>query len=296
MRCLHPHCPMGGGLPTWQDVAGHVDVRASVGQRAALVAALDANFARAPSNPPIVAAPPTGNQALLKRLMSACPCLFNQVTGITATPRAVAHLCEISLNARITSANVHQAFLVQHPNSPGFTAPPVIPCTDGGGVMEMLCSEALESAGILRMKLDAAGWPVWTMPGHTLLNEGRMNALRAFGDILIPCGPTNIVISVKSEAARERLLYSSNAIEGVGFGFFNQPQEFWTQERMGLFKRMGFSAIYMPAGTHQAVMSHLTGAGTAGRAVNVNGTALYRPLDDFGADMARVVGKSALDL
>jgi hypothetical protein len=160
----------------------------------------------------------------------------------------------------------------------------------------MLCSEALESAGILRMPLDATGWPVWTMPGHVLLNEGRMSDLRAFGDILIPCAPTNIVISVKSEAARERLLYSSNAIEGVGFGFFNQPREFWTRKRMGLFKRMGFSAIYMPAATHQAVVTHLNAAGTSGHAVNVNGTALYRPLDAFGADMARVVGKSALDL
>jgi hypothetical protein len=64
------------------------------------------------------------------------------------------------------------------------------------------------------------------MPGHILLNEGPMQSLQALGDILIPCAPTNLVISVKSEVARERLLYSANSIEGVGFGFFKEPEEF----------------------------------------------------------------------
>jgi hypothetical protein len=113
---------------------------------------------------------------------------------------------------------------------------------------------------------------------------------------MVPCAPTNLVISVKSEAARERLLYSSNSIEGIGFGFFNQASEFWSIDRMRLYKRMGFSAIYMPASTHAEVAARLAGSNTAMHAVNVNGTALYRRLDDFGADMARVVGKSSLDL
>jgi hypothetical protein len=109
--------------------------------------------------------------------------------------------------------------------------------------MKFLCSEVLRSAGIPPMELDQQKWPIWQMPGHVLLNEGKMNALRAFGDILIPCAPTNLVISVKSEAARERPLYSSKAIEGIGFGFFKEPDEFWTESRMALYKRMGFSVI-----------------------------------------------------
>lgn len=100
---------------------------------------------------------------------------------------------------------------------------------------------------------------------------------------------------MKSEAARERLLYSSNSIEG-GFGFFNQAEEFWTTSRMGLFKRVGFSAIYMPKETHAAVMSRVTAEGRERHAVNVNGTDLVRPLNKFGEDMRRVVGRSALDL
>jgi hypothetical protein len=222
--------------------------------------------------------------------------LFNQVEGKQATPRATAHLCEITLGAHIDSANVHQAFLIQHPRNPLYAAPPAIACPDGGTIMEMLCSEVLEAAGVPRMELDGSNWPIWRMPGHMLLNEGKMDGLRAFGDLLIPCAPTNLVISVKSEAARERLLYSSNSIEGIGFGFFNEAREFWSTDRMRLYKRMGFSAIYLPAGTHAEIADRLAATNTAMHAVNLNGTALYRRLDDFGADMARVVGKSSLDL
>ena len=159
--------------------------------------------------------------------------------------------------------------------------------------MEMLCSEVLTSAGILPMPLGTGSWPDWKMPGHVLLNEGKMARLQALGDILIPCAPTNLIISVKSEVARERLLYSANSIEGIGFGFFKQADEFWTSSRMSLYKRMGFTAIYMPDETHHAVMSHVVAQGEERHAVNINGTELYRPLSVFADDMLRVVGKSS---
>jgi hypothetical protein len=131
------------------------------------------------------------------------------------------------------------------------------------------------------------------MPGHILINKGKMGALRALGDILIPCAPTNLVISVKSEAARERLLYSANSIEGIGFGFFSQPEEFWTESRMSLYKRMGFSAIYMPKSTHNKVLTRITAEKSERHAVNINGNDLYRPLERFSDDMLRVVGRSS---
>jgi hypothetical protein len=143
------------------------------------------------------------------------------------------------------------------------------------------------------MPLGEDKWPVWHMPGHILLNEGKMAALKALGDILVPCAPTNLIISVKSEVARERLLYSANSIEGVGFGFFREPDEFWTVSRMSLYKRMGFSAIYMPDSTHQEVMDHLAEKKSTRHAVTINGTDLYRPLSLFGDDMLRVVGRSS---
>jgi hypothetical protein len=169
-----------------------------------------------------------------------------------------------------------------------------VPSKEGGTVMEMLCSEVLSSAGIPAMALDQDRWPIWKMPGHVLLNEGRMADLQAFGDIMIPCGPNNLVISVKSEAARERLLYSANSIEGIGFGFFNEAKEFWTDSRMNLYKHMGFSAIYLPDSTHSQIVTRLAQDKTESRAVNVNGTALYRPLTTFTADMLKVVGRHSL--
>ena len=139
---------------------------------------------------------------------------------------------------------------------------------------------------------DDGKWPVWNMPGHISLNSGAMRDLKAFGDILIPAAPSNLIISVKSEAARERLLYSANMIEGIGFGFFNDPSEFWTGSRMRLLKRMGFSAIYLPVGTFEIIMDHIIAEGDEAHSVNVNGTALYRPHTIFGEDMRRVVGRS----
>lgn len=228
----------------------------------------------------------------LKALLLLCPCLYNQI-DIAASPRAVVHFCEMTLGVPITAANVYSAFQIQHPKTRAFSVPLLKSAKDGGTVMEMLCSEVLTNESIPAMPLKADTWPEWHMPGHVLLNEGGMGALRAFGDILVPCAPTNLVISVKSEAARERLLYSANSIEGVGFGFFNQPSEFWTVSRMTLYKRMGFSAIYMPDATHAAIMSHLAAEGTTAHAVNINGSDLYRPLSVFGQDMRRVVGRSS---
>jgi len=146
------------------------------------------------------------------------------------------------------------------------------------------------------MKFDEDGWPVWRMPGHILLNKGKMISVKAFGDILIPVAPSNIIISVKSQAARERLLYSANMIEGVGFGFFDQPQEFWTKSRMNLFKRMGFTAIFLPDATHADLMDHIHREQIESFAVNINGKDLYRRLSQFGADMRGIVGKTSLNL
>lgn len=300
MNCLHPFCPMSVSSisPDWASVVGHHDLNIKLSDQATVAAFLNANF-RAPgtwtSAEPL--SPPV-TKALLKRLLDSCPCLFTQIE-IAPTARAVVHLCELTLGEKITSANVHEAFLIQHPRAgtpPWKYSPRRSPKGIGGSIMEFLCSEVLTAAGIPMMSLDKARWPLWKMPGHIIMNEGKMSALKAFGDILIPCAPTNLVISVKSEAARERLLYSANSIEGIGFGFFNQAKEFWTISRMSLYKRMGFSAIYMPDETHRSIMGRLLAEGTESHAVNVNGSALYRPLTQFGDDMRRVVGRSSLQL
>lgn len=275
----------------WDEAVDHPALKLTSARRTTVLRELSRRFG-ALANPPVARRPPSLSKGQLKALLALCPCLFNQIK-VAPSARGVVHFCEIALGERITSKNVHKAFLAQHPRAPKFNPPPLRGAKSGGTIMEMLCSEVLASAGIPAMTLRADKWPEWTMPGHVLLNDGKMAALKALGDILIPCAPTNIVISVKSEVARERLLYSANAIEGVGFGFFKEPQEFWTESRMSLFKRMGFSAIYMPDGTHKAVIRHLKEKDTTRHAVNINGTDLYRPLSQFGDDMLRVLGRSS---
>jgi hypothetical protein len=293
MRCLHPYCPAGGGLASWTEVLEHPDLKLTAAARPAALQALDADFDVPPSSPAMPRQAPPLTIAALKRLLTLCPCLFNQL-DIAATAHATVHFCELTLGELITSANVHAAFLVQHPTKgPPYNPGPVESCKAGGTVMELLCSEVLTNAGIPAMSVKANGWPEWQMPGHVLLNQGKMSSLQALGDLLVPCAPTNLVISVKSEVARERLLYSANSIEGIGFGFFREPEEFWTESRMALYKRMGFTAIYMPDETHAAVMTHVAGAGSERHAVNINGTDLYRPLSRFGDDMQHVVGRSS---
>jgi hypothetical protein len=293
MRCLHPHCPMNLQPSTWQQVVADPYLNLPPKDQAEVANWLNVHFASGPTMPPTPRQRPAMAEAALMRLLMLCPCLFNQI-DIATTATAVVHFCELTLGQRITALNVHAAFFVQHPKLlPHFDPAPIQPCANGGAVMEMLCSEVLASAGIPPMPPDSEGWPRWEMPGHVLLNKGKMSRLQALGDILIPCAPTNLIISVKSEVARERLLYSANSIEGIGFGFFKEPQEFWTSSRMSLYKRMGFTAIYMPDGTHKAVMDRVLEAGKERHAVNINGTALYRPFTVFADDMRRVIGKSS---
>jgi hypothetical protein len=294
MKCMHPYCPMGDGAANWGDVVDTGALKARLADRSALLGNLS-SF-RAPTTPSSLLPPPTSNSALLTRLLALCPCLYNQL-DIRCSPQGIVHLRELTLTARITSANVVSAFDVQHPGkAPDFRYGPGQKGADAGSIMEALCSEVLDNEGIPAMDLDRNSWPVWRMPGHIMLNAGKMRAVKAFGDILIPAAPSNIIISVKTQAARERLLYSANMIEGVGFGFFDEPSEFWSQSRMNLFKRMGFTAIYLPDSTHTALTAHITSSHLESFAVNINGKELYRSLSRFGADMRTIVGRTTLEL
>lgn len=284
---------MGAGLSSWNDVACDEAVKLQASEVAAFVTHMETHYtthlAAAPSQHPL----PPITAAALKRLLREALCLFNQIDK-PATPSAIVHFCELSLGSKIDSRNAWEAFLFQHPKQGSDFVHGLNGRSGGGGtVMELLCSEILTNAGIPRMPLDADGWPKWAIPGHALLNEGKLGRWKALGDILVPCAPTNLVISVKTQSARERLLYSSNSIEGIGFGFFNQPNEFWTVSRMTLFKRMGFTAIYLPDHTHAEILKKLRSDKTEVHNTNVSGSALYRSIQDFGGDILNVVGKSS---
>lgn len=157
--------------------------------------------------------------------------------------------------------------------------------------MEALCSEVLQNHGVPHMEMDSDGWPEWSSPAHVSLNRGKMRKVKLYGDLMIPSAPHNVLISVKSEAARERFIVSGNRLESVGFGFFNDPSEFWTSSRMDLLKRWGFAAVYMPGATVLAIEEHLRQKNTSSHNVNINGRPLFRALTEFGPDMYRIAGK-----
>jgi len=285
---------MGSGAVNWDEVVNSDLLRAGPAHRNGLLRELSA-FRRLRRRSPQLPSP-TPNRALLVRLLKLCPCLNAQI-DIQCSPSGVVHLCELTLGARITSANVSDAFDIQYPGrGRDYLFEPSRSCTTAGGVMESLCSEVLENEGIPAMALDQDRWPIWRMPGHIRLNSGGMHSVKAFGDILIPAAPSNIIISVKTQAARERLLYSANMIEGVGFGFFDDAGEFSSQSRMNLFKRMGFTAIYLPDRTLTDLNARIVARGLESFAVNINGKELYRPLSQFGADMRAIVGRTTLSL
>lgn len=285
---------MGAGAHSWTEVVDEARVRPADRQEF-----LDALNWYGPLGAAVVheVTPMLASKAAFKRILELSPCLYAQINE-KVTARGVVHLCEVTLGAPITSANVYQAFQVQHPatGTTPFQYPPRQAGAGGGDIMEALCAEVLSNHGVPAMLTDAAGWPIWSSPGHLSLNAGKLNPLKLYGDLLVPAAPHNLLISVKSEAARERFVVSGNRLESVGFGFFNDASEFWTQNRMNLLKRWGFVAVYMPAQTLALLNEHLAAQGTHQYAININGRPLYRPLEDFGRDIARVVGKLTIDL
>lgn len=286
---------MGEGLSSWRDVVNHPVLNIQERYRETIINSLNGVMCLDGTVYSI-------NEDLLKtayfkRLLEATPCLYSQL-NVKVTARAIVHLCEVTLNERITSQNVYDAFEIQHPGrlDKSFAYSPVINGAGGGDIMEQLCSEVLSNHGIPHMEMDEQQWPVWNSRSHLSLNSGKMSPLKLYGDILIPSAPNNLMISVKSESARERFVISGNRLESVGFGFFNDPSEFWTQNRINLLKRWGFSAVYMPMNTLDAIEVELRRKGLFEQSININGKPLYRPLEMFGDDMSRVAGKLSMNL
>jgi hypothetical protein len=295
MRCLHPACPIGGGLTSWSDVVTLPETRVRPIDRPAVLSALASCGVLGVRASPIP--PKVLKSACLKRILALCPCLYAQVQA-PATAAAVVHLCEVTIGAKIDATNVYRAFQVQHPGMPGtpFLHAPVVNKVKGGDIMEALCSEVLANHGLPLKKVGADGWPEWTSKSHVSLNSGKLRVLKLYGDLLLPAAPHNVLVSVKSEAARERFVVSGNRLESVGFGFFKDAAEFWTTSRMNLLKRWGFIAVYMPEATLKRILTRLVKDGRESESVNINGRPLYRPLEDFGSDMYRIAGRVTIDL
>jgi hypothetical protein len=238
------------------------------------------------------------NTALKERILENAPCLY-QLLPFKPKAKVLVHFAELTLGTRITQNNVQDAFTLSHPDNITFRFRAIVPPdyrNVTGDYCEALCSEVLSNSGVPHMNLDINGWPIWESKAHLSLNAGKFHKIKSYGDILIPSGPTNILISIKSVAARERLLMSGNRFESIGFGFFNEPEEFWAENKINLLKRMGFTAIYMPSTTLDAINQKLLQRNISRLATNINGKDLFRSLQTFGTDIELIAGKLTIDL
>jgi hypothetical protein len=95
--------------------------------------------------------------------------------------------------------------------------------------------------------------------------------------------PLNLIVSVKSFKAKERLLMSgtgSTLVPTIGFGLFDDPTEF-SPARLVSYRMRGFLAIYMPKNCLDETPS-------ASKAFhNWNASILLRPIEQFPSDLKK---------
>jgi hypothetical protein len=101
------------------------------------------------------------------------------------------------------------------------------------------------------------------------------------GDYYVLGDPFNLIVSVKSFTAKERLLASGsgNALSPtVGWGLFKDVREF-SYDRLVSYAYRSFVAIYAPGTTCQRLSPQ------AAQFSNINGNPLMRPLSQFVQEM-----------
>jgi hypothetical protein len=131
-----------------------------------------------------------------------------------------------------------------------------------GNISERLCELALKAAMNGRYDRMSQDW-------HWL------------ADFSLQGNPFNVLVSVKSFKARERLIASgarSLLTPTVGWGVFDDPTE-WNEGRVRSYIFSGFSAIYMPRSTLEATSDR------AREVVNANGNPLLRQMGAFLTDI-----------
>jgi hypothetical protein len=142
-----------------------------------------------------------------------------------------------------------------------------------GTISERLCELALRSKvdGIYRRVTNEWNW----MADFSILGH-----------------PFNLLISVKSFKAKERLLVSGSGnilSPTVGWGLFDDPSE-WTESRTRLYLFRAFIAIYMPTQLYDQIAE-------ASKAVrNINGKPFLRRVDDFMNDLTIATPNNVIDI
>ncbi len=104
--------------------------------------------------------------------------------------------------------------------------------------------------------------------------------------------PFNLLISVKSFKAKERLLVSgsgNNLSPTIGWGLFNDPDE-WKLERVKSYLYRSFIAIYMPTPLYNQLHADVVAI------KNINGNPFIRKLDEFVLDLRNATNNNAIDI
>ncbi|MFC1970702.1 hypothetical protein ACFLV0_02025 [Chloroflexota bacterium] len=131
-----------------------------------------------------------------------------------------------------------------------------------GTISERLCELGLKTAVPDQYKIMRGEWK-W------------------IGDFLILGDPFNVIVSVKSFKAKERLMSSGSGhvlSPTIGWGLFNDKRE-WSPSRTRSYLLRGFIAIYLPKDLYRQLPKESKGI------TNLNGRKFVRRLDAFTSDL-----------
>ena len=112
------------------------------------------------------------------------------------------------------------------------------------------------------------------------------------GDFSILGNPFNLVISVKSFKAKERLMSSGTGhilSPTAGWGLFNDITE-WTESRVKGYIFRAFIAIYMPKDLFESL------SGDTKLIKNINGKQFIRTVDYFIDDLKTAIRNNLIDI
>jgi hypothetical protein len=142
-----------------------------------------------------------------------------------------------------------------------------------GTISERLCELALEFSvpNIYKRLSDRWNW----MADFSILGH-----------------PFNLLISVKSFKAKERLLVSGSGnilSPTVGWGLFDDASE-WTEQRTKTYLFRSFIAIYMPSNLYNIIS-------LASKNIhNINGKLFLRSMDEFPRDLLNAINNNVIDI
>ena len=112
------------------------------------------------------------------------------------------------------------------------------------------------------------------------------------GDFSILGNPFNLIVSVKSFKAKERLIASGSGhilSPTIGWGLFDDINE-WSIDRLNSYAFRAFIAIYMPDDLYTNLSAEVRDK------KNINGNQFVRPLDTFVNDLRNSIVNNKLDL